>query len=210
MTSVVGERIRGLRTPNAFGQQFVPFRDLECILDRDTVQKVLWECGIEVYQREEAQEVILKGGKRVFATLCVTGREGLITQFLKHDNFLDVELDSKLPFEEDALRRIIPDDYRDFYDIQWEFSAPIFRPNLHHRNLHNRCLLPFTKVEKIGEGGFGVVSRVLLAGSHQGILQDKTQEVRTYYPFFKTSSQFNPSKSYYNFSAPAPEGLSGT
>lgn len=186
MTYTVRERIRGLRTPNSFGQQFVPIGDLEHVLDEDTVKRVLWGCGIEVYQREEALKVILKGGKRLFATLCTIERERLITQFLKHDNFLDVELDSKLPFEEDALRRIIPNDYRDFYDIQWEFSAPIFRPNLHHRNLHNRCLLPFIKIEKIGEGGFGVVSRVLLAGSHQGIFQDKTQEVFSHY------SPFNP------------------
>src|SRR3954452_15047600 len=188
MTFAVGERIRGLRTPNAFGQQFVPIRDLERILDEDTVQKVLWGCGVEVYQREEAQKVILKGGKRVFATLCAIQREELITQFLKHDNFLDVELDSKLPFEEDALQRIIPDDYRSFYDIQWEFSAPIFRPNLHHRTLRNHCVLPFTKVEQIGEGGSGVVSRVLLAGSHQGILQDQTQEVRAHCSFSNVSS----------------------
>jgi hypothetical protein len=183
MASALRERIQGLRILNAFGKHFVPIRDLERIIDDDVVKSVLWECGIEAYQREEIKKVVLEGGKRVFATLCIIERERLITQFLQHDNFLDIELDSKLPFEENELRRIIPNDYRGFYDIQWEFSAPIFKPNLHHRKLHDRCLLPFIKVEKIWEGGFCVVSRVLLARSNQDILPDTTYEVIAYPSF---------------------------
>jgi hypothetical protein len=34
------------------------------------------------------------------------------------------------------------------------------------------------KVEQIGEGAFGVASRVVISGAHQGILQDQTGEVR--------------------------------
>lgn len=183
MASTLRERIEGLQIPNAFGKHFVPIRDLERIIDEDVVKSVLRECGIEAYQREEIKKVVLEGGKRVFATLCMIERERLITQFLQHDNFLDIELDSKLPFEENELRRIIPNDYRGFYDTQWEFSAPIFKPNQHHRKLHDRCLLPFIKVEKIGEGGFGVVSRVLVARSNQDILPDTTHEVMHIPPF---------------------------
>jgi hypothetical protein len=177
MTSIIRERIRSLRTPNAFGEQFVPFQSLDHILDEKTVQGALSACGIKVYERDEVQEAILSSGKRVFAILCLMEREHLIVQFSGNDNFLMVALDSKLPLDEDALQRIIPEDYRAFYDIQFEFSAPIFRPNLHHRRLHDGCILPFTKVKPIGEGGFGVVSRVTLAGAHQGILQDQTIEV---------------------------------
>ncbi|KAK5445182.1 hypothetical protein LTS15_010273 [Exophiala xenobiotica] len=177
MATTAREQIRSLRTPNVFGKHFVPFQRLDSLITASFVQEALRICGVKVYERDEVQEAIVNGGKRVFAILCLMEREKLIAQFSGNDNFLKGSLDSKLPLDEDALRRIIPDDYRVFYDMQFELSAPIFRPNLHHRSLHDNCILPFTKVEPKGGGAFGVVSKVTLTGSHQGILQDQTAEV---------------------------------
>jgi len=177
MNHTIQQIIKDLGVHNCDGQRFVPITHLTNALSEDVVKDTLRQCGLQIYQREEALGGILRGGRRVFAILCTIRKEKLIMEFLKYDNFLDVELDSKLPFEEIALRFIIPDDYRQFYDIQWEFSAPLLKPNLYHRTLHDRCILPFIKVEQAGGGGFGTVSRVTLAGSHQGISQGELTEV---------------------------------
>lgn len=171
------ESIRSLRIPNVFGKHFVPFQQLDSLVTADFVQQALNTSGVKVYERDEIQEAILNGGKRVFAILSVIEKEELIARFSGNDNFLKGSLDSKLPVDEDALRRIIPDDYRAFYDTQFEFCAPIFGANLHHRLLHDNCILPFTKVEEKGKGFFGVVSTATLAGLHQGIFPGHTGEV---------------------------------
>ena len=177
MALALRKRISALRILNTDGKYFVPHKDLLRTVRETDIKRAISECGIAIYQQEEALGVILRGGTLVFAILSVISKERLIVDFMKHDNFLDIELDSRLPFEEDALRNIIPEDYRQFYDMEWEFSAPLFKPNLHHRMLRDRCVLPFVEVRELGGGGFGLVSKVTLKGSHQGIFQDGREKV---------------------------------
>ncbi|KAH8587930.1 kinase-like domain-containing protein [Bisporella sp. PMI_857] len=101
-------------------------------------------------------------------------REALILDFMKADGFLDKAPDSSLPYEEHDLKRIIPECYRQFYDTQWIFAAPIFSPYLHYRSLHDSTILPFIATETLADGGFGSVSLVTLARSHQNLSNDKT------------------------------------
>lgn len=174
----LGTSIVGLRVGNADGVDFIPIKSLFEVLQEKNIRRVVQECGIVHYQQEEAVGTILRGGRRVFAILSMMTKERLISDFImKHDNFLDTELDSKLPFEESVLRDIIQADYREFYDLQWQVVAPFFKPNLLHRNLHDRCPLPFIEVKPLGEGGFGIISQVTLKASHQGIRQDGGERV---------------------------------
>jgi hypothetical protein len=167
--SDIKQRIRNLRVTTATELAFVPWKDLKRTLDEETIVEVLRGAGIEIYQRKEALEAILHGGRRVFAILCILQREAAIMHFLELDSFLTKTIDSGLPFDEQTLQRIIPADYRGFYDDQWQFCAPIFGANMHHRHLNNHTILPFVKVEVIASGAFGKVSRVFLRGSHQDI-----------------------------------------
>ncbi|KAL9119335.1 MAG: hypothetical protein Q9187_004110 [Circinaria calcarea] len=171
------ERISALRIANADGVNFVPIKALLNVLQEKDIKGVIAECGIKIYQQDEAVTVIRRGGRRVFAILSIIEQEQLIVEFMKYDNFLDTELDSKLPFEEDTLRKIIPNHYRGFYDVQWEFSTPLFKSNLYHRKLHDRCILPFIEIKVLGEGGFGVVSKVSLPALHQGIYEKESDKV---------------------------------
>ena len=171
-------QIASTRINNWKGRSFVPFHSLAHIIDAETVQNVIEECGIEVYRSHEASEAVLKGGKRVFGVLNAMGKEKFILNFKKTDPFLDRPLDSGLPFEEQALKSILPNDYRDFYDWQWSFASPVFKKDLHERNLPEETILPFTAVVKSrNQGAFAKVSRVKLPSSHQEIFQTSSSEV---------------------------------
>ncbi|KAH9214235.1 kinase-like domain-containing protein [Leptodontidium sp. 2 PMI_412] len=184
--SDIKQRLYNLRVTTAFELEFVPWKDLERTLDEETIVEVLQDGGIEIYQRTEALEGILHGGRRVFAILCILQREAAIMHFLELDSFLTKTIDSGLPFDEQTLQRIIPADYREFYDTQWQFCAPIFGENMHHRHLNSQTILPFAKVEVIASGAFGKVSRVFLTGSHQDIKDGEPNEVEAVLKELKT------------------------
>jgi hypothetical protein len=169
--------ICNLRVMTATGLEFVPWKDLERTLDEETIVEVLRGGNIQVYQRKEALQAILEGGRRIFAILCILQREASIMHFLELDSFLTKTIDSGLPFDEQTLQRIIPADYRRFYDIQWQFCAPVFGANMHHRHLNSKTILPFVKVEVIASGAYGKVSRVFLKESHQDIEHAGQNEV---------------------------------
>jgi hypothetical protein len=175
--SDIKQRLCNLRVTTASELQFVPWKDLERTLNEETIVELLRDVGIEIYQRTETLEAILHGGRRVFAILCILQREAAIMHFLELDSFLTKTIDSGLPFDEQTLQRIMPADYRKFYDTQWQFCAPIFGANMHHRHLNSQTILPFVKVEAIASGAFGKVSRVFLRGSHQDIEDGGPNEV---------------------------------
>ncbi|KUJ08140.1 kinase-like protein [Mollisia scopiformis] len=175
--SDIKQRICNLRVTTVSQRPFIPWKDLERTLDEETIVEVLRKGGIEIYQRKEAVGAIINGGRRVFGILCILECEAAIMQFLELDSFLTKTIDSGLPFNEQALRRIVPAEYRSFYDIQWQFCAPMFGANMHHRHLDSQTILPFMKVKEITSGAFGKVSRVVLRGSHQDIEVERTNEV---------------------------------
>lgn len=149
---------------------FVPHQSLYKLMTREKVLDVVKGCGeIPCYRLDETVEKIIKGGRRIFAILVLLkGEEKLISRFIEHDHFQHSPLDVKLPFSEDTLKSIIPDEIvSDFYEKQWEFVAPIFSRNVVHRSLHEDIRLPFVQNKKIGEGGFGVVYEIELHPDHQ-------------------------------------------
>lgn len=158
-------------------EEFIPIRELQQVLEEGIIKQTLQERNVEPYRRAEAVQSVLCGGSRTFGILCIISREIRVVEFVRQDGFLRTNLDSRLPYEEHELKRIIPDDYREFYDTQWAFSAPIFGSNLQHRILHDKCILPFQEIEEKGEGGFGVVSKVSLPGKHQAIWSSDKEKV---------------------------------
>ena len=177
MAALLRQRISNLYMRNWKNEEFIPLRELQQVLEEGIIKQTLQECNVEPYRQAEAVQSVLCGGSRTFGILCIISREIRIVEFVRQDGFLRTNLDSRLPYEEHELERIIPDDYREFYDTQWAFSAPIFGSNLQHRILHDKCILPFQEIEEKGEGGFGVVSKVSLPGKHQAILSSDKEKV---------------------------------
>ncbi|KAF2732806.1 kinase-like protein, partial [Polyplosphaeria fusca] len=177
METSTRQQISDLYLENWRSEKYVPIRELKQLLNESTVKQVLQESEIEPYQHPEIVRSVRSGGYRTFGILCIISRTSKIAEFVKRDGFLPIDLDSRLPYEEQVLKIIIPDDYRAFYDNQWAFSAPIFACNFQHRILHDKCILPFQEIEEKGEGGFGVISKVSLPGAHQAIASSSQRRV---------------------------------
>lgn len=187
MTEAILEALGGLRVKNCRNQEFVPAKALDRLLDVPTVSSILDELvgtgSMQPYQRHEALEVILRDGKRVFATLCTMRKGSLIMEFIHHgDGFSGSRLDSMLPLDEATLKIIFPDklsqEYRAFYDIQWSFLSPIFARNLWYRKLHGLSVLPFMAEQRMGSGSFGTVNRVFLHGLNQDLDRSTRETIR--------------------------------
>lgn len=187
MAGLFSESLSKIRVKNWKGQEFIPAQTLDRLLDEPTASKILDEMVstgcMQPYQKHEALQVILRDGKRVFATLCTMGKESSIMDFIHHfDAFNNSRLDSVLPLDEAVLKGIFPDthgqDYRTFYDTQWGFLAPVFAHDLWYRKLHDRSILPFVREESLGKGGSGKVSRVFLQGANQDLDMSTRDEVR--------------------------------
>lgn len=181
MANLLSDQLTKSFSVNWKGEKFISFRQLDNLLSEATVTHIVQQTSIPPYERKDAQRAILPGGKRVFATLCSIQRPHLLMDFIAQDGFLGShsQLDFQLPFEEEVLKKIIPDDYRAFYDTQWTFCSPLFEPNLSHRKLDKRCILPFLKFCERGQGAFGKAFEIELPGLHQKFADSITDTVRT-------------------------------
>ncbi|KAI1089438.1 kinase-like domain-containing protein [Rostrohypoxylon terebratum] len=171
------QEIRELKTPNWRKQEFIPFKGLCNALQNSNLIQVLRDCRISADKHQEIKHAVQNGGKRVFAILLELDRLDKFVNFMGQDHFLHTTLDSRLPYEEAPLERIIPSDYRDFFDTQWAYSSPLFTPDCQHRIFHKRCVLPFIEVINIAEGGFGYITKATLPDSHHDFAQEDGQNV---------------------------------
>ena len=135
---------------------------------------------IEIWQQPELIRMIADNGLRVFATLLLISRPGLIQNFKETDHFAHSQLDSRLPLSIDSLNQIFQDVKVSarFYKRQWRFLAPFFRADQSHRELQENVVLPFTKCVPLGEGGFGNIDMITMAASYQGLVSTRTGEVK--------------------------------
>lgn len=161
---------------------FIPYMHLQDLLTEALVRGVIEDCvqtgDMEEYQREEMIEAVLDGGLRVFGILSVIQRERLLPNFARNDKFIKKSLDAKLPHGEHELKDIVGDAYREFYDVQWRFLAPVFEPNSVLRVLDKESILPFITMDTKSEGGFSNVYVVKLLGAHQRLVDGGQTEVR--------------------------------
>lgn len=164
------KQIEQLR-PESAGQnlEFIPSKLLYSLLTTEVVSGAVDNCdSIPPYRRNETVERIIKGGRRLFAILVLLkGKEGLIVNFIEHDQFQRSSLDLRLPLPINILENTVPEIASNFYDMQWQLLSPIFSKNTIHRSLHDRIRLPFVYEKEIGSGGFGTVYEVVIHSSHQ-------------------------------------------
>jgi hypothetical protein len=147
---------------------YIPWLKLDQLCGPENVKKAIKESGVETYQQEEAIQLILYGGKKVFAILISIGYPALIVKFMEQDHLQHQPLDAKLPFSSEALSTFLDQvPAMKFYRAQWKLSAPFFRGDLSHRNFNKAAILPFVYNKRRGSGAFGMVYEIAIDPEHQ-------------------------------------------
>ena len=146
----------------------MPDGRLESILTDTAVESCVRACGLEGPWADDCIQAVKAGGRKILMILIWLRRVELLRKFVGQGRAEDAQL----PFEETQLGKILDGDVeaaQKFYDLQWSAIPALFAQDFTHRTYHQKTILPFLgKEESLGEGGFGQVSIVTLAGSqHQ-------------------------------------------
>lgn len=178
------EEIQSLRCESSDRRSsFVPEGALDNIITIEKIKSALRSAKAQLDREQETLELILKGGKKTFAILVSIYRTERIVDFIETDQLQASKIDSKLPYSSRAdLGRILPKaDAAEFFEKQWEFTAPIFRRRAGHRCLHERAIFPFLESSVQGEGSFGNIYKVELHNSHSlAAFQAQKHPVRSF------------------------------
>ena len=143
------------RTRTSSNRYFIPASALQQIVTKNAIRVALNTQNYPLHRRQEALDYVINGGKRVFGILVVISRLQLLINFVEHDPLHLVQLDAKLPLQESALRKILPEDSVEFFGMQWEFCSPVFGPKDYlHRVYDDEMILPFLE-ERSSEMDFG-------------------------------------------------------
>ena len=177
-----------LQRSNYESRYFVPYPSLYSLMSRNFVEKVVDSCDFPVFRKSEIVEIVMRGARRILAILILLRQENRFLQLISTD-FRNVDLDSKLPMSPTDLSRVLGTAIvaKEFYDIQWTFIPPEFTYSAIHRSLDANTILPFIGDPKeLGEGGFGVVTEVILP---QDLCQNTDEPSVQYVPERSTSLQ---------------------
>lgn len=163
------EEILSLRCESSdHRSHFVPEETLEKIITTATITAALSDSKAQLHREPENIELIRQGGKKTFAILVSIYKADRIVNFIEDGQLQKAGIDSKLPYSSSAvLERTLPKVVSvDFFEKQWEFTAPVFRPRAGHRFLYERTIFPFLESKIHGEGSFGNVYKEKLHYSH--------------------------------------------
>ena len=163
------EDIQSLRCESADRRSsFVPEGALDSIITTVSIRAALRDSKSQLHRENEAIELINIGGKKTFAILVTIYKADRIIAFIQSDQLQKANLDSRLPYnaKTDLEKILSSTDAADFFDKQWEFTAPIFRRRAGHRCLHERTVFPFMESWIQGEGGFGNIFKIELHHRH--------------------------------------------
>lgn len=168
-----------IRCKNAVDfRYFVPSHRVREVMSSQSVRKVLLDSPMEPYYVNEAVEIIKNGAWNVFAILVLTKQPQSIVSFIEDDRMQRGLIDHHLPFELTKLKELLKDmAAQDFYDKQWEFTAPSFSGSVFTRILPNDFVLPFLSDKELGEGSFGSVHRIQVEHSYQQFGREPYHEV---------------------------------
>jgi hypothetical protein len=163
-STLLRRQIQQLRVSIDNGDRhFIPQRALYKLLTREEILRLVTTCNVAPYHVNELVETIVNGARRIFAILILLkGEERFISRFVEFDDLQRSALDYKLPFSKERLKFLVPvETVDDFYELQWEFVAPVFSRGVAHRVLDSKIRLPFVCDEDTRkEGGFGHIYEV--------------------------------------------------
>ena len=146
----------------------MPEGALDTIITVNKIKSALRDAKIRPDRVIETLDLIARGGKKTFAILVSIYRIERIVDFIEIDQLQECNIDAKLPYgSRTDLERILPEaDAAEFYEKQWEFTAPIFKRRAGHRCLHERTVFPFLESSVQGEGNFGYVWKIEVHPCH--------------------------------------------
>jgi hypothetical protein len=147
---------------------FYPHQAVHDLITPEVVYKILENDKFEPYTIDSAAQYLINvGGRRIFAILALIQRPHLFLNFIKDDQLQRGDPDHKLPFEKGQLKQLLPSPTsEEFWDKQWEFTAPFFSESVFARVLPDEFILPFLKEEDLGEGALGIVYNVQIEQSY--------------------------------------------
>ena len=163
------DEIKVLRCQNIERRHFIPQEALYAILGLENIRTVLKDQGIEKEQLEELAQNITHGKRPIFGILVCIRKFRSILKFVKIDHFQyqPSHLDHKLPFEKEDLGKLLPPPLQRSFMSSNGSSSPVSSKSTLPRYLEDDTVLPFLQEEVIGQGGFGVVYKVLLHETQQ-------------------------------------------
>lgn len=165
-----------LRCMNAHRRWFVPQRPLRQLMTKDFIRDILRVSGTKTHHLDETTDIIFKNRIMIFSILILIRQPSTIATFIERDELQD----RKLPFELRILEKEFPPACaQEFYEKQWEFTAPGFFRGTLIRALNENVVLPFIKDEMIGEGSFGKVYEIKLHPDNQKLEVKFRQRVIT-------------------------------
>lgn len=165
-TRKLQSEIWNLRCENADNRHFVPLGQLHTTFNAENVRTTLDESGVEFQELARTADFILHRAQRIFAILLSIHEVGSILDFIGNDQLQLQSLDQCLPFRKGALDFLSPETAARFYEAQWEFAAPIFSHQFHHRALDPSTTMPFISSTHIGKGSVGDVHELELHPQH--------------------------------------------
>ncbi len=148
---------------------FYPHQAVRQLINPSVVRKTLKSKHIKPYEVEEAARYLLeRGGCRTFAILVLLQRPHLFPQFIKDDRLQHADLDHRMPYSLEKLEGLLsPPISSEFWDKQWEFTAPFFSESSFARVLPDEFVLPFLKKDTlVGTGALGHVYEIVIEPSY--------------------------------------------
>lgn len=158
------ENLRGLLESSAFesNHRFVAEGALDQLIDEATIKESM-RIRVPTDQETDLVTFIVTRAKKAFAiAVFAQANTNEAMRWLKENN-----IDDKcLPISKQT--EPWGEDWRaDFYDHQWQFTAPVFSTSSSNHNLEEGHVLPFIeKSAGTGEGSFGEVTRYVLHKNH--------------------------------------------
>lgn len=161
-------RINEIRVENADTKRFVPENELDNVMTRDVVAKLVGD--FTPFDRtEEVVDFIIKGARKVFGILILINHVGGIHHFIHRDQLQTRRTDDLLPLPKAAIQEILNDNYLAdlFHEKQWEFCAPVFSGRMIPRTFERQTILPYLADGFLSAGAFGSVHRIEIHPSHR-------------------------------------------
>lgn len=170
--------IKHLRRQNASHRYYIPESSFFKLITEEVIRRSL--ATSPSYQRDEIVQRVLDRGRKIFGILALIDCTAELSKFIDVDQLQD----TRLPFKKETLIQDVhlsSAEAEDFFERQWELTAPTFYRGTLHRCLPNNTVLPFPKEKKIGRGSFGTVYEVTLDPGHQELDNVFPERVRLGY-----------------------------